>query len=94
MAEALNNGEWPREIQGGLSWAGIREFLQLWDCLIEIVLTDPEDRHIWRLDASGSYSSKSVHKAYFFSAVTFEPWRRLWKTWALAKCKMFLWLTI
>ena len=49
VAEALNNGEWPREIQGGLSWAGIREFLQLWDCLIEIVLTDQEDRHIWRL---------------------------------------------
>jgi hypothetical protein len=61
---------------------------------IEIALTNQEDRHIWRPDASRCYSSKSVHKAYFLSAVTFEPWHRLWKTWALAKCKMFLWLTI
>jgi hypothetical protein len=94
VAEALNNGEWPRDIQGGLSWVGIGEYLQLWDYLIEIALTDQEDRHIWRLDASGCYSSKSAYKAYFFGAVTFEPWRRLWKTWAPAKCKMFLWLAI
>jgi hypothetical protein len=94
VAEALNNGEWPRDIQGGLSLVGIREFLQLWDCLIEIVLTDQEDHHTWRLDASRCYSSKSAYKAYFFGAVTFEPWRQLWKTWAPAKCKMFLWLAI
>jgi hypothetical protein len=57
-------------------------------------LTDQEDRHIWRLDASGCYSSKSAYNAYFFGVVTFEPWCRLWKTWAPAKCKMFLWLAI
>ena len=84
----------PRDIQGGLSLAGIRESLQLWDCLLEIILTDQEDRHTWRLDASGCYSSKSAYKAFFYGAVTFEPWRRLWKTWAPAKCKMFLWLAI
>ena len=43
-------------------------------------LHDQEDHHIWRLDASGCYSSKSAYKAYFPGAVTFEPWRRLWKT--------------
>ncbi|GJN38304.1 hypothetical protein PR202_gb27333 [Eleusine coracana subsp. coracana] len=26
--------------------------------------------------------------------MTFEPWRRLWKTWAPQKCKFFLWLAI
>jgi len=37
----------------------------------------------------------SLHiKVFFFGAVTLEPWRRLWKTWAPAKCKMFLWLAI
>ena len=56
-----------------LERVGIREFLLLWDCLIEIALTDIEDRHIWRLDASRCYSSKFVHKAYFLGAVTFEP---------------------
>ena len=93
VAEALTNVEWPRDIQGGLSWTGIREFLQLWDCLMGINLTDQEDRHTWRLDASGCYSSKS-DKAFFCGAVTLEPWHQLWKTWALGKCKMFLWLAI
>jgi len=80
--------------QGSLSWTGIREFLQLWDCLLNINLTDQEDCHTWRLDASRSYSSKSSYKAFFFGAVTFEPWQRIWKTWAPSKCKMFLWLAI
>jgi hypothetical protein len=27
-------------------------------------------------------------------AITFEPWKRLWKSWAPPKCKFFLWLAI
>jgi hypothetical protein len=30
----------------------------------------------------------------FFSSITFEPWRWLWKSWAPDKCKIFLWLAI
>jgi len=94
VAAALTNVQWPRDIQGGLSWTGIREFLQLWDCLLGFTLTDQEDRHTWRLDSSGCYFSKSAYKAFFCGAVTFEPWHRLWKSWAPSKCKMFLWLAI
>ncbi|KAL6626203.1 hypothetical protein ACP70R_029929 [Stipagrostis hirtigluma subsp. patula] len=94
VADALNNLDWIHDIQCGLSWDGIRELFRLWDCLLGITLTDQEDIHTWRLDASGQYSSKSAYTAYFFGAVTFEPWHRLWKTWAPAKCKMFLWLAI
>jgi len=53
-----------------------------------------QDRHIWRLDTSGCYSFKSAYTALFYGAVTFEPWHRLWKSWAPSKCKMFLWLAI
>jgi len=94
VAEALSNVQWARDIHGGLSWIGMREFLQLCDCLMSITLTDQEDRHIWRLDTSGCYSSKSAYKAFFYGAATFEPWHRLWKSWAPSKCKMFLWLAI
>jgi hypothetical protein len=27
-------------------------------------------------------------------AIIFEPWKRLWKSWAPLKCKYFLWLAI
>jgi hypothetical protein len=46
VAEALTNNGWVSVIQGDLSWIGIREFLQLWDCIQSIVLNDQEDKHI------------------------------------------------
>jgi hypothetical protein len=55
------------------SGVGICEFLQLWDCIREFDLNDQENRHIWKLDASGSYSSKSAYTAYCFGSIIFEP---------------------
>lgn len=43
---------------------------------------------------SGSFSSKSAYRAFFNGSTTFEPWCRLWKSWAPPKCKVFLWLAI
>ena len=51
-------------------------------------------QHIWRFDASGTYSAKSIYRAFFYGSVTFEPWRRLWKSWAPRKYKFFIWLVI
>ena len=51
-------------------------------------------QHIWRFDASGTYSAKSTYRAFFYGSVTFEPWRRLWKSWAPGTCKFFIWLAI
>jgi hypothetical protein len=34
------------------------------------------------------------NKAFFLGSITFEPWKRLWKTWAPPKCKFFIWLAI
>jgi hypothetical protein len=50
MAEALDNNKWVSVIRGGLSWIGIREFLQLWDCVQGFELNELEDRHIWNLE--------------------------------------------
>lgn len=94
VAEALTNNGWVSAIRGGLNWNGIIEYLQLWDCVQGFELSEQEDKHIWKLEAGGCYSSKSAYRAYFLGSVTFEPWRRLWKSWAPNKCKVFLWLAI
>ena len=52
------------------------------------------DQHIWRLSESGIYSSKSAYEAFFFGAIRFPPWRRIWKSWAPMKCKFFIWLAV
>ncbi|GJN34769.1 hypothetical protein PR202_gb23464 [Eleusine coracana subsp. coracana] len=94
VAEALMDYSWPRDIQGGLGLIGLFEYFQLWDTVHEMVLSQESDHHIWNLEASGIYSSKSAYKAFHNGAITFEPWRRVWKSWAPPKCKMFLWLAI
>jgi hypothetical protein len=60
----------------------------------KIELSIEDDIHIWRFDKTGKFSSKSAYRAFFNGAIKFEPWKRLWKTWSPAKCKVFLWLAI
>ncbi|WVZ52762.1 hypothetical protein U9M48_003790, partial [Paspalum notatum var. saurae] len=85
----------PRKIQNKRTVAeGLSNRSWLWDVLENITLSQDPDLHVWRLGASGSFSSKSCCKAFFLGAITFEPWKRLWKSWALPKCKVFLWLAL
>jgi len=77
VADALTNNKWVTEIRGGLTWSVIREFLQLWDCVQDFELNEMEDRHVWRLESGGCYSSKSAYRAYFQGSITFEPWKKL-----------------
>jgi hypothetical protein len=53
---------------------------------------DTPDTHLWRLPASGQYSTKSTYKALLQGATSFEPVDRVWNPWAPSKCKFFMWL--
>ncbi|GJN40328.1 hypothetical protein PR202_gb29533 [Eleusine coracana subsp. coracana] len=94
VAEALMNQSWTQDIQRGLSMIGLFEFFQLWDVIQEVFLNDDEDLHLWKLEQSGQYSSRSAYHAYHFGKINFEPWRKIWKSWAPAKCKIFIWLAV
>jgi hypothetical protein len=43
---------------------------------------DKEDKHIFRLAANGKYSAKAAYEGLFLGSVEFEPYERIWKTWA------------
>jgi hypothetical protein len=75
VAQALQNSFWVRDIKSHLSFVGLQQHLLLWNVVNEVVLKVEEDRHSWRHEASGLYSSKSYYKALFTGAITFEPWR-------------------
>lgn len=94
MAEALERDKGPRNIRSGLFLISLFEYFQLWDTLQKVALITEEDQHSWRLDGSGVFSSKSSYRAFYNGLTTFEPWRRVWKSWAPPKCKVFLWLAI
>jgi hypothetical protein len=94
VAHALENWQWVSDIETPLNLPGLQQYLNLWDALRGVVLTQEADRHVWIHSSSGQFSSKSCYKAFFMGSITFEPWKRLWKTWAPPKCKFFLWLAI
>jgi hypothetical protein len=77
IAEALVNHKWVTDIRSGLSLIGLVEFFHQWDIMQEKELSKEEDRHIWRLDKYGLFSSKSAYRAFFQGAITFEPWQRI-----------------
>ncbi|GJN28797.1 hypothetical protein PR202_gb16962 [Eleusine coracana subsp. coracana] len=94
VAEAFTNNRWPTDIQGGLSLIGQYEYFLLSDTIREIALSLEEDKHTWKFEASGIFSSRSAYQAFFNGSITFEPWRLIWKSWVPGKCKIFLWLAI
>jgi hypothetical protein len=56
-----------------LSLVEIQQFLLLWDALSEVQLSQEEDHHVWRHEASGLFSSKSCYNVLFFGSTVFEP---------------------
>jgi len=92
--EALQNNTWVADIRGPLGWHGHAEYLELWDILNNWNLDTTNDVHQWKFEISGLFSTRSAYRNFFIGSVTFEPWKRLWKSWAPSKCKTFVWLAI
>ncbi|GJM90953.1 hypothetical protein PR202_ga07282 [Eleusine coracana subsp. coracana] len=96
VAQGMHDLSWPADIQGGLNLIGLYEYFRLWDMIVEMEahLSQEEDRHTWHFESSGQLSSKSAYQAYFYGAIRSEHLKKLWKSWAPQKCKVFLWLAI
>jgi hypothetical protein len=95
VCQALSNRCWISDIKGALTVQVLAGYLHIWDLVEGAVLQpDTPDKHVWRLSSSGCYSSKSAYNAMFVGTIKFSPWKRIWKTWAPANCKFFIWLAI
>jgi hypothetical protein len=91
--EALTKLRWVADIRGALTLAVLSEYFALRDLLSDVVLQpEVEDTHIWRFASTGQYSAKSAYEALFIGVTQFNPWERIWKSWAPRKCKFFMWL--
>jgi hypothetical protein len=80
VAHALENWQWVRDIETPFNLSGLQQYLHFWDALRGVVLTHQADRHMRIHSFFGQFSSKSCYKAFFMGSITFEPWKRLWKT--------------
>jgi hypothetical protein len=95
VSQALSNRGWVADIKGALTVQVLIEFLKVWELVEGIVLhPDVPDHFSWKFSSSGQYSSKSAYNTMFTGSIKFPAWRRIWKTWAPANCKFFIWLAI
>ena len=93
VAEAMQNRQWVRGIQGGLSVMAIAEYLRLWLRLDNVHLQPhQDDQCIWRWTNNGQYSAKSAYLMLHQGSATFPGHKLIWQTWAPLKVKIFLWL--
>jgi len=51
-----------------------------------------EDRHVFSMAPTGTYSAKTAYEGFFLGSVVFPHHKRIWKTWALPKWRFFIWL--
>lgn len=69
------------------------QFIQLCDVVAQTALSSTErDHHVWMPEHSGEFTSKSAYERFHVGGITFEPYKRLWKSWAPLKVKIFVWL--
>jgi hypothetical protein len=48
----------------------------------------------WNWGAKETYSTKSCYLSMFHGSVSMAGALQVWKSWAPAKCKFFLWLAL
>jgi hypothetical protein len=67
--------------------------LQLWEILSNFELqTEENGTHCSRFAANGQYLAEVAYESLFLGSIGFEPFDRIWKSWAPLKCHFFLWL--
>ena len=97
VAEALLDDQWIRDVAYDLTVPLLDEFVQLWE-LIDGANFDANnmeaDTIVWIRTASGDYSAKSVYNMQFEGGLLSLFPKMVWKVWAPAKCKFFMWIML
>lgn len=84
---------WVSDIQGALSAAVVAEFFHLWEIISKVRLYPRvKDSIVWRFAANGRYSAQSAYENLLQGKTVFDPYERIWKSWAPGRCKFFMWL--
>lgn len=95
VKDALENNKWTTFIFGGLLAGTYQQYFHLWDVVQAVQLTlGVSDQQAWTPNASGKFTIKSTYYRFLLGSVTFEPHKRLWKSWASVKVKIFIWMAI
>ncbi|AQK89935.1 receptor-like kinase4 [Zea mays] len=91
--EAITDRKWISDIKGPLTVGVLTDYLQLWNMTSAWQLQpEVKDKHVFSIAPTGIYSAKTAYEGFFLGSVVFPHQKKIWKTWALPKCRFFIWL--
>lgn len=92
MNEDPENHSWTRVLWRMTEVEEMVEFVQLWDLIMQVMLTEGEDTIRWRWTANGEYSAKLAYNAQFHGS--FCSFQAMELRRAQGKYKFFAWLLV
>lgn len=94
VKEELINQNWTRGLWRMQSVSEMASFVQLWDHVQEIQLTEGRDQIKWKWTEDGNYTAKSAYMAQFQGSYSTFRGSHIWQAEAEGKHKFFSWLLI
>ncbi|KAM0847123.1 hypothetical protein ACQ4PT_055218 [Festuca glaucescens] len=91
VKDALTNRKWMLDLHFSLDDCHSAELLHLETLIDEVQLTEAPDEITWTFGSKNYYTSKSAYLLQFISAVGTDYKKIIWKGWAPARCKFFMW---
>lgn len=90
----LLHDNWTRGLWRMTTAEEMAQFIDLWERLQEVQLTDQPDSITWRWTVHGYYTTKSAYQAQFTGSFSTFNTSALWKAQTEGKHRLFAWLLI
>jgi hypothetical protein len=72
----------------------IEEFMEVFELMHGVILTEEEDRVIWKLSTAGVYSTKSAYLSFFLGRTRALAAKELWLASAPLRHKIHMWFAL
>lgn len=93
--EALSRDNWLHDLDRNWRDDMIEELINLSSLLSQTQLNPLLEDHItWKFTDDGSYSTRSAYLLQFEGMIKSHLYNSVWRGWAPAKCKIFLWMAM
>lgn len=93
--DALSMNNWLHDLERNWKDDMIQELINLSSLLDHTELNPLVEDHItWKLTNDGAYSARSAYLLQFEGMIKSPIYNSVWRGWAPAKCKIFLWMAL
>jgi hypothetical protein len=91
VRDALVDNKWIIDLKAKLDVQHEPQLTMLAELIDRVQLTDTSDDIFWRFAKRDEYAASSAYMMNFMGAIKTDFKSLVWKGWAPAKCKLFIW---